>query len=86
MKDINGKLNDENLENVNGGAAEPRGTIDVAKGGFVLNGKDGVAVTMTQEEFNWLKSQYNDPNGQEFLKTVSGKEIQQVLAKRRGNA
>ncbi len=80
------KINDENLESVNGGAAEARGTIDQAKGGFVLHGKDGVSVMMTAEEYNWLKSQYNDPNGQEFMKTVAGKEIEQVLAKRRGNA
>ena len=80
-----GKINDENLENVSGGAAEARGTIDVAKGGVVLHGKDGVDVAMSQAEFNWLKGQYGDPNGQEFMKTVSGKELNQVLTNKRAN-
>ena len=76
------KINDDTLEQVSGGAANARGSYSVAKNGdVVFNGKDNKELKISAAEWSWLKTQYNDPNPEEFIKTVPAKDIATLLQK-----
>ena len=71
------KLNFEELEMVNGGAAQGKETSE-KRGAAIVYAKDGVSIMMSIEDFDWLVSQY----GIEFAQMLTSKEIAELVVKR----
>ena len=71
------KLNFEELERVNGGAAQGEETSE-KRGDAIVYAKDGVSIMMSIEDFDWLVSQY----GIEFAQMLTSKEIAELVVKR----
>lgn len=80
MSDVK-TINDADLEQVSGGAGQ-FGTYKIDKAGNVaFTDKDGKDLSIAKADWEWLKTQYNDPNAEQFIKEVPAKDITEILAK-----
>ena len=81
MSDIN-KINDENLDVVNGGAGKTPGGYPIDnKGNVHFTGKDGVTVVINAADWKWLLTQYKGDIGdpEYYLSTVPAHDINIIL-------
>ena len=87
MNDNEKKLQDEQLENVSGGAGVTKwGFPYDDKGNVTYTDKSGQSLVISKKDWQWLLTQYKGPIGdpEYYLSTVPAKDLKVIIANHNG--
>ncbi|MCR5651383.1 MAG: hypothetical protein K6F86_09415 [Lachnospiraceae bacterium] len=70
------RLNDDDLEKVNGGAGKTPGGYPIDnKGNVHFTGKDGVTVVINAADWKWLLGNFGPTNPEAYLAVTPGHDV-----------